>query len=66
VIHDYPGKVSLKTRLIDYTVVGLTTLITILAMWYIYHEMNKVKADVIYARRKARYALSSDLSAPDR
>ncbi|EIN03921.1 hypothetical protein PUNSTDRAFT_128506 [Punctularia strigosozonata HHB-11173 SS5] len=50
------GPVSLKTRLIDYSVVAITTLITILAMWYIYHRMNKVKPDVIYARRKARQA----------
>lgn len=29
-------------------------VVTIVAMWYIYHLMNKVKPDVIYERRKAR------------
>ena len=35
--------------------IGLTVVVTVVAMWYIYHLMNKVKPEVIYARRKARY-----------
>lgn len=34
---------------------ALTVVITVAAMWYILREMNKVKPEVIYARRKARY-----------
>ncbi|KDQ58840.1 hypothetical protein JAAARDRAFT_56898 [Jaapia argillacea MUCL 33604] len=48
------GAVSTKTRIINYSVVAITTLITFVAMWYIYREMGLVKGDVIYARRKAR------------
>ena len=33
----------------------ITAAITFIAMWYIYHLMNKVKTQVIYDRRKARY-----------
>lgn len=49
------GNVSTKTHIINYAVIGITTLVTIGAMWYIYHKMNKVKPIVIYERRKARY-----------
>ena len=52
------GNVSTKTTIINYSVVGITTLVTIGAMWYIYHKMNKIKPTVIYERRKARYASS--------
>lgn len=48
------GTVDTKTKIINYSVIGITTLITIVAMWYIYHKMNKVKPEVIYERRKAR------------
>lgn len=36
--------------------IGFTTIVTFVAMWYIYHLMSKVKPQVIYERRKARYA----------
>ncbi|EDQ98072.1 uncharacterized protein LACBIDRAFT_336296 [Laccaria bicolor S238N-H82] len=35
-------------------VLAITILITIVAMWYILHQMNVVKPEVIYARRKVR------------
>ncbi len=49
------GTSSKSDTIIKDVVLGVTTLITIGAMWYIYHQMNKVKPQVIYARRKARY-----------
>lgn len=45
-----------KSRIISDIVLAITFLITIVAMWYIYHKMNQVKPEVIYARRKARQA----------
>ncbi|KAI0706607.1 snare associated Golgi protein-domain-containing protein [Earliella scabrosa] len=50
------GSSSTTDTIIKWVVIGLTTIITIWAMWYIYHEMNKVKVSVIYERRKARQA----------
>ncbi|KAK0187210.1 hypothetical protein F5146DRAFT_1063939 [Armillaria mellea] len=50
------GTTDTKSRIISDVVLALTFLITIAAMWYIYHQMNKVKPVVIYARRKARQA----------
>ncbi|KAI0259111.1 snare associated Golgi protein-domain-containing protein [Gloeopeniophorella convolvens] len=43
-------------RVASYTVIAVTTIITILAAWYIYREMGRVKPAVIYDRRKARQA----------
>ncbi|KAG6883202.1 hypothetical protein C0993_007407, partial [Termitomyces sp. T159_Od127] len=45
-----------KSRIITDVVLAITILITFLAMWYIYHMMNKAKPGVIYDRRKARQA----------
>ncbi|TFK47894.1 hypothetical protein OE88DRAFT_1810956 [Heliocybe sulcata] len=50
------GTVDTKTRIIDYSVIAITTLMTFAAMWYIYSKMGKVKPGVIYDRRKARQA----------
>lgn len=50
------GTSDTKSRLISDIVLGVTFLITVAAMWYIYHRMNKAKPDVIYERRKARQA----------
>ncbi|KAM5544031.1 hypothetical protein V8D89_002217 [Ganoderma adspersum] len=50
------GKSSKSDTIIKDVVLGLTTLITIGAMWYIYHKMNQAKPLVIYDRRKARQA----------
>lgn len=43
-----------KSKIISDSVLALTFIITIVALWYIYHQMNKAKPTVIYDRRKAR------------
>ncbi|KAG6848249.1 hypothetical protein H0H93_001927 [Arthromyces matolae] len=48
------GTTDTKSRIISDVVLAITFLITIAAMWYIYHLMGKVKPQVIYERRKAR------------
>jgi hypothetical protein len=48
------GKVPPRTRIQEYAVVGITTLVTIVAMWYILMRANRVKPAVIYDRRKRR------------
>ena len=50
------GKSSKSDTIIKDVVLAVTTLITIGAMWYIYHKMNQAKPLVIYDRRKARQA----------
>ncbi|KIY63711.1 hypothetical protein CYLTODRAFT_493693 [Cylindrobasidium torrendii FP15055 ss-10] len=50
------GTQDTKSRIISDVVIAVTFIITIAAMWYIYRQMNKVKPDIIYARRKARQA----------
>ncbi|KAJ2965956.1 hypothetical protein NUW54_g13946 [Trametes sanguinea] len=49
------GTSNTRDTIIKDVVLGVTTLITIGAMWYIYHKMNQAKPHVIYDRRKARY-----------
>lgn len=48
------GKDNSKSTIINAVVLTITFIITAVAMWYIYDQMNKVKPSVIYARRKAR------------
>lgn len=48
------GTQTTQSRIISDVVVAITILITFAAMWYIFHEMDKVKPKVIYERRKAR------------
>lgn len=48
------GQQDTKSRIISDVVLTITILITFVAMWYILHQMNLVKPEVIYARRKAR------------
>jgi uncharacterized membrane protein YdjX (TVP38/TMEM64 family) len=48
------GAQSTKSRIISDVVVAVTILITFVAMWYIFRQMDKVKPQVIYERRKAR------------
>ncbi|KAF8630557.1 hypothetical protein AX17_005369 [Amanita inopinata Kibby_2008] len=50
------GTTNTKSRIISDVVLGVTFLITIIAMWYILHQMNRVKPDIIYKRRRARLA----------
>jgi hypothetical protein len=51
------GQSGTKDRIINDVVIGVTVVVTVVAMWYIYHLMNQVKPDVVYERRKARYGL---------
>jgi len=48
------GTRDTKSRIISDVVLAVTILITFVAMWYILHEMDKVKPKIIYERRKAR------------
>ncbi|KAF9242818.1 snare associated Golgi protein-domain-containing protein [Melanogaster broomeanus] len=56
------GTSSTQNKILSYVVGGVTFLVTVAAMWYIHKEVNRVKPDVIYARRKARQAkLNGDI-----
>ncbi|KAF8906988.1 hypothetical protein CPB84DRAFT_1769149 [Gymnopilus junonius] len=48
------GVQDTKSKIISDTVLAITFIVTIAAMWYILRQMNKVKPQVIYERRKAR------------
>ncbi|KAJ7911550.1 hypothetical protein B0H13DRAFT_2009146 [Mycena leptocephala] len=48
------GKTDKKSTIISDSVLAATFLVTILAMWYIFHQMSLMKPFVIYERRKAR------------
>ena len=48
----------------SYSLIAVTTIVTILAAWYIYRELNRAKPAVIYERRKARYIHPSCPSLP--
>ncbi|TFK38388.1 hypothetical protein BDQ12DRAFT_110733 [Crucibulum laeve] len=50
------GTSNSRSRIITDVVLAITFLVTVVAMWYIFRQMNKVKPEVIYARRKARQA----------
>jgi hypothetical protein len=52
------GQRQTKDKIISNVVIAVTVVITAWAMWYIYHQMNKVKPEIIYERRKARYFFS--------
>jgi hypothetical protein len=43
-----------KSQIISDVVLVITFIITIAAMWYIYRQMNLVKPQIIYEKRKAR------------
>ena len=43
-----------EEKIVTNVVLALTVLITVVAMWYILRQMNKVKPQIIYKRRKAR------------
>ncbi|KIP11042.1 hypothetical protein PHLGIDRAFT_100340 [Phlebiopsis gigantea 11061_1 CR5-6] len=58
------GASNRKDTIIKDVVIAVTVIVTVVAMWYIYHLMNKVKPDVIYARRKARQAKESGINTP--
>ncbi|KAF8147775.1 hypothetical protein K438DRAFT_1989470 [Mycena galopus ATCC 62051] len=48
------GTTTTKSKIISDSVLAATFLVTILAMWYIFHQMALMKPLVIYERRKAR------------
>ncbi|KAF7290616.1 hypothetical protein MIND_01301800 [Mycena indigotica] len=50
------GTTSTQSKIISDSVLGATFLVTLLAMWYIFHHMALAKPAVIYERRKARQA----------
>lgn len=50
------GTQTSKNTIISDVVLGITTLVTAAAMWYLMRKMRQVKPEVIYARRKARQA----------
>jgi hypothetical protein len=43
----------------SYSLIAVTTIVTLLTAWYIYRELNRAKPAVIYDRRKARYIYPS-------
>ena len=49
-----PGSATTQNKILSYVVGGVTVIVTVAAMWYIQRQINKVKPQVIYARRKAR------------
>lgn len=51
-------KSSTQDQVLKYCIIVATLVITVWAMWYIYAQMGKVKVQVIYERRKARWRQS--------
>lgn len=49
-------KETTPQRIASYSLIAVSTIVTVLAAWYIYRELNRVKPAVIYDRRKARQA----------
>ncbi|KAG7085643.1 hypothetical protein E1B28_003190 [Marasmius oreades] len=45
-----------QSRIISRVVLAITFLITAASAWYVHREMDKVKPEIIYQRRKARQA----------
>lgn len=59
------GTETPRDKIISDSVLGVTILITIAAMWYIVKELEKAKPIVVYNRRKLRQAkYSQDLTVP--
>ncbi|KAH9010089.1 snare associated Golgi protein-domain-containing protein [Lactarius deliciosus] len=56
IIESTGKKETVAQRIASYSVITITTIVTIVAAWYIYRELNRVKPAVIYERRKARQA----------
>ncbi|TRM65968.1 hypothetical protein BD626DRAFT_486358 [Schizophyllum amplum] len=48
------GTQTKESKIISDVVLGVTVVLTFVAMWYIYRQMGKVKPQIIYERRKAR------------
>jgi len=56
VIIEGSGKQTAPQHIASYSLIAVTTIVTLLAAWYIYRELNRAKPVVIYERRKARQA----------
>jgi hypothetical protein len=54
VVHDLAGETT-PQRVASYSLIAVTTIVTFVAAWYIFRELNRAKPAVIYERRKARY-----------
>jgi hypothetical protein len=52
-VHD-PAETT-PQHVASYSLIAVTTIVTVLAAWYIYRELSRAKPAVIYERRKARY-----------
>lgn len=52
-LHD-PAETA-PQHIASYSLIAVSTIVTLLAAWYIYRELNRAKPAVIYERRKARY-----------
>ncbi|KAG6372607.1 hypothetical protein JVT61DRAFT_7353 [Boletus reticuloceps] len=50
------GSASSKNKILSYVVGAITVLVTVVAMWYIRSQVNRVKPEIIHARQKARQA----------
>ncbi|KAF8840464.1 hypothetical protein BDN67DRAFT_1011475 [Paxillus ammoniavirescens] len=48
------GSATTQNKILSYVVGCITAIVTVAAMWYIQRQVNRVKPDVIHARRKAR------------
>jgi hypothetical protein len=57
-VHDPAGETT-PQRVASYSLIAVTTVVTFVAAWYIFRELNRAKPAVIYERRKARYFLLS-------
>lgn len=55
--HDPPE--TAPQHVASYSLIAVTTIVTFLAAWYIFRELNRAKPAVIYERRKARYIYPS-------
>lgn len=54
VIIEGSGQQTTPQHVASYSLIAVTTIVTLLAAWYIYRELNRAKPAVIYERRKAR------------
>jgi hypothetical protein len=49
----YPTDETTPQRIASYSLIAATTVVTVLAAWYIYRKLNRIRPAVIYDRRKA-------------
>lgn len=56
-----PGSATTQNKILSYVVGFITVIVTVAAMWYIQKQINRVKPEIIYARRKARQVVAFPL-----